>query len=132
MPVGRLYPVAVTVARLGFLPNEDSEKSDYKLLTFLPFYSLISVFPNFPSFPFLPRLKYNNQVRLSSLNEQIQIKGSLKVQMLTKQCLYSYLRNVCMIYTEGKSLAIICRVSHRRSLKHYIFLIGRFANMSVV
>ena len=32
-----------------------------------------------------------------------------------------------------KSLAIIYNgVSHRRSLKHWMFLIGRFANMSVV
>ena len=32
-----------------------------------------------------------------------------------------------------KSLAIIYNgVSYRRSLKHYIFLIGRVANMSVV
>ena len=40
MPVGRPYPVAVTVAGLVFLPNEDSEKSDCKLLSFSAFLSV--------------------------------------------------------------------------------------------
>ena len=75
MPVGRRDPVAVTVAGLVWLPNEDSEKSDCKLFNyFLPFYRLISAFPRFPSFHFPPPQRHNNQVWLSPLEEQIQIQ----------------------------------------------------------
>ena len=63
--------MAVTVAGLVFLPNEDSENRTANFYLFLPFYHLISVFPKFPSFPFLPPQRHYNQVRLSSLNEQI-------------------------------------------------------------
>ena len=61
----------VSVAGLVFLPNEEAEYPDYKLLTyFLPFYHLISAFPNygnFKPFRFLPPQRHNDQMRLPSL-----------------------------------------------------------------
>ena len=90
MPVGRPYPVVVTVAGLVWLPNEDFEKSDCKLFNyFLPFYHLISAFLNFPF-----SLFHRNTDILIKRDCRL-LKNSYRYKIHVEYLLSRYLKTVC-------------------------------------
>ena len=84
-----------------------------------------------PETNFASSVKYSMTIVLTILpSVMIAPIMIMKVPLYIRKNLAS-LHTIIYILRE-KSLAIIYNgVSHRRSLKHYVFLIGRFANMSV-
>ena len=67
-------------------------------------------------------------------NSDVIFPGTYKQQhFLSFSYIFCHTILLYIYILREKSLAIIHNgVSHRRSLKYYIFLIGRFENMSVV